>query len=172
LLWCKNWVLKMPSCLGFCCFCSYSCLLPSDYFKCSLPSIYLIGACPSYNPSWVRTPQSPAFSLILSSFQDPVILRFWVCQSSWESSCLWNSEILVWPSSWDPKILGILEHLEVVPSLGIMGSSSEFLTKVDQHRLEGTQATGWVGFLCPCSCWSQALSVVLEQMLCSTHQWS
>jgi hypothetical protein len=26
---------------------------------------------------------------------DPVILRFCVCQSSWEKSCLWDPEILV-----------------------------------------------------------------------------
>ena len=40
--------------------------------------------------------------------------------------------------SWDPKILGVLEHLEVVPPLGTMGLSAEFKTKVDQHQLEGT----------------------------------
>jgi hypothetical protein len=57
-------VLMMPSNLGFCCFCSYACFLPSDYLKCLLPTIYLIGACPSYNPSWFRTLQSPAFSVI------------------------------------------------------------------------------------------------------------
>ena len=34
-----------------------------------------------------------------------MILRPWVCQCSWESSCLWDPEILVWPSSWDPGIL-------------------------------------------------------------------
>ena len=34
--------------------------------------------------------------------------------------------------SWDPKILGMLEHLEVVPPLGTEGLSAEFLTKVDQ----------------------------------------
>jgi hypothetical protein len=31
LLWWKNWVLMMPSNLGFCCVCSYTYLLPSDY---------------------------------------------------------------------------------------------------------------------------------------------
>jgi hypothetical protein len=35
-------------------------------------------------------------------FWDPGILKSWVCQSSWESSCLWDPEILVCPSSWDP----------------------------------------------------------------------
>ena len=38
-------------------------------------------------------------------FYNSVILRSWVCQSSWKSSCLWDPEILVWPSSWDPGIL-------------------------------------------------------------------
>ena len=34
--------------------------------------------------------------------------------------------------SWNPKILGMLECLEVVPPLGTMGLSTEFETKVDQ----------------------------------------
>lgn len=40
--------------------------------------------------------------------------------------------------TWDPKIRGVLELLEVVPPLGTMGLSAEFETKVDQHQLEGT----------------------------------
>ena len=99
-LWWENWFLITPRNLGFCCICSYTCLSPSDYLKCSLPSLYLIRACPSCNPSWVRTPQSLSLW-----FWDPGILRFWVCQSSWESSCLWDPEILVWPNSWDPEML-------------------------------------------------------------------
>jgi hypothetical protein len=55
--------------------------------------------CPGY--IWLE----PAFSVILW-FWNPVILRSWVCQNSWESSCLWDPEILVWPSFWDPGILG------------------------------------------------------------------
>jgi hypothetical protein len=101
----ESLALMMPSNLGFCCFCSYACLLPSDYLKCSIPSVYLIGACPSCNPDWFRIPQSPDFSVILW-VQDPVNLRFWVCQSCWQSSFLQNPEILVWPRSWD---VGILE---------------------------------------------------------------
>ena len=34
--------------------------------------------------------------------------------------------------SWDPKILDVLERLEVVPPLGTMRLSAEFETKVDQ----------------------------------------
>ena len=66
LLWWDSLVLMMPSSLGFCCFCSYTCLLLSDYLKCLQPSICLIGACPSCNPSWFRTPQS--FILCLGAF--------------------------------------------------------------------------------------------------------
>ena len=35
--------------------------------------------------------------------------------------------------SWDSKILGVLEYLEVVPPLVTMGLSAEFETKVDQR---------------------------------------
>lgn len=142
---------------GFCCFCSCACLRTSDYLKCSLPSIYLIGACLSCNPDLVRTPQNPAFFVILW-FWDPVMLRFWVCQSSWQSSFLWDPEILVWPSSWDPEILRswMCESAWKWYLLwGVVGLSTEFETKVDQCQLEGIQASGWAGFLCPCSCWPQ-----------------
>jgi hypothetical protein len=54
---------------------------------------------------------------------------------------------MVWPSSWDPGILSMLESLEVVPPLGTVGLSTEFKTKVDQCWLEGTRVAGWVGFL-------------------------
>jgi hypothetical protein len=104
LLWWESLVLMMPSNLGFCCFCSFACLLPSDNLKYLLTSIYLIGACLSYNPSWFGAPQSPAFSVILWS-RAPVNLRFWVCQFFWQSSFLWDPEILVWPSSCYPGIL-------------------------------------------------------------------
>ena len=36
-------------------------------------------------------------------------------------------------ASWDPKILVVLECLEVVPPLETMGLSAEFETKVDQR---------------------------------------
>jgi hypothetical protein len=50
--------------VGFYCFCSCTCFLPSDYLTCSLSLLYLIGVCPC-NPSSIRTPQSPAFSVAL-----------------------------------------------------------------------------------------------------------
>jgi hypothetical protein len=119
----------MPSYLSFCCFCSFACLLPSDYLKCFLPSIYLIGACLSYNPGWFRTPQSPTFCVMLW-FWAPVNLRFLVCHSSWQSSFFWDPEILVWPSSWypgilvswNPKILVMLQCLELVSPSGDCGA--------------------------------------------------
>ena len=40
--------------------------------------------------------------------------------------------------SWDSKILGMLERLEVVPPLGTVGLSTELEIRVDQSRLEGT----------------------------------
>ena len=39
--------------------------------------------------------------------------------------------------SWDPKTLGMLEGLELVPPLGTVGLSAEFKTKIDQHPPEG-----------------------------------
>ena len=38
-------------------------------------------------------------------------------------------------ASWDPKILIVLQHLEVVPPLGTVGLSSESETKVDRPLL-------------------------------------
>ena len=49
--------------------------------------------------------------------------------------------------SWDPNILGMLECLGVGPSLGAVGLATDFEPKVDLCRPEGTQATGWAGFL-------------------------
>jgi hypothetical protein len=143
----------IPSSLGFRCFASYVCLLPCDYLKCLLPSIYLIGICPSYNPYWFRTPQSPAFSMILW-FQATVNLRFWVCQSSLQSNFLWDPEILVWTcscvlESWNPKILDSLRCLEVMSPVGTVELSGVFKTKVHQHRSEGTWASGQAELLAP-----------------------
>ena len=42
----------------------------------------------------------------------------------------WYPGILV---SWNPKILGMLQRLEVVSPLGTMGLSGVFETKVYQH---------------------------------------
>jgi hypothetical protein len=127
LLWWESLFLMKPSHLGFC---SYVCLLPSYYLTCLLPSVYLIGACPSCNTAWFRTPQSPAFSVILW-FPDPVNLRFWVCQSSWQSSFLWDPELL---RCWDPGILRswVCYSAWKWSPVVIEGLSAMFKTKVDQ----------------------------------------
>jgi hypothetical protein len=59
-----------------------------------------------------------------------------------------------------------------VASFGNCGLFTAFETKVDQFPLEGTQATGQAVFFCPCSSWPQEPRVLLEQIGCSTHQWS
>ena len=89
---------------------------------------------------------------VLDSLASSETLRFWCDQAP---------GIL---ESWDPKILGVLEHLEVVSPLGTVGLSAMFKTKV------GTFTAGQVRLLCPCSCWPQTLPVVLGQMLHSSHQ--
>jgi hypothetical protein len=82
----------------------------------------------SYNPSWFRTSQSPAFSVILWLW-DPVNLRFWVCQSSWQSNSsetlkYWCDPTLVILGSCFPKILGMLHCLEVMSPLRTVELSS------------------------------------------------
>ena len=41
---------------------------------------------------------------------------------------------------------------------------------VELEPPEGTPASVWARFLCPCSCWHKTLQDFLEQMLHSTHQ--
>ena len=176
LLWWKSWVLMMTSNLGFCCFYSYACLLPFDYFKCSLPSII-----------WLE----PVFPLIpVESELLRVQLSLWSCDSGilwcWDSGCVrvlgsqassetlrsWCDQAPVILGSWNPKILGMLQRLEVMSPLWTVGLSVVFKTKVYQHRSEGTQAASQAELLCPCSCCHRPITIGLEQMLCSTHQWS
>jgi hypothetical protein len=84
--------------LGFCCFCFYTFLLPSEYLKYSLYSIHLIGVCPSCNPRWVRMPPSLVFSVILGSCEPEIL-------GMSEFLAIKLPLILVWPISWDPGIL-------------------------------------------------------------------
>jgi hypothetical protein len=95
---------------------------------------------------------------VLDSLASSETLRFWSDQAP---------GIL---ESWNPNMLGVLEHLEVVSPLGTVGLSAMFKTKVAQRRPEGTFTAGQVRLLCPCSCWPQTLPVVLGQMLHSSHQ--
>ena len=140
------------------------------------PQYIWLEPSPSYNTSWVKSSQSPAFSVILW-FKDPVMLRFWVWQSSWQSSFLWDPDILMWPTpvileSCNPMILGLLQCLELVSPLRTMGLSGVFKSMVYQHRLERTQAAHQAGLLCPCSCCHRPFTIGLEQMSCYNHQWS
>ena len=82
-------------------------------------------------------------------------------------SSLWRPTLLS-----DPKILGVLGHLQCGESSGDLGTSAEFEPKMERgwRQVEGTPSAGWEGFLCPHSCWPKPLWVVLEQMLRSTHQ--
>ena len=84
--------------------------------------------------------------------------------------------MIVWnrccvPLTSDPKILSLLGLLGERESSGIVGLATKLAPKVAQSwfGLEGAH-TGEAGFLCPCSCWPQALMAVLGQMLHSTHQ--
>jgi hypothetical protein len=150
--------------------------LPSYYLKCLLPSIYLFGACPFYNPSWFRTPLSPDFSVILW-FRAPVNLRFWVCQNlgsqaSSETLRSWCDQAPVLLGSWNPNILGVLQNLEVVSPLRTRGLSGVFETQVYHYWSGGTRAACQAGILCPCSCYHRPVTIGLELMLCSTQPWS
>ena len=75
-------------------------------------SILILASCHLIICIWLET--VPPVILVVSEilkvllslwFWDSGILRSWVCLNSWESSSLWDPEILVWPSSWDPVIL-------------------------------------------------------------------
>jgi hypothetical protein len=127
----------------------FLCLPPAIWISLVLPALAVY---PSYNPGCVRTPHSP------------VVL--WFCDSevlwSWDSGCVrvprsqaasrtlrsWRDQAPRILGSWDPGILVVLEWLGFEPPLGAMGLGVEFTPKVNWSRLEGTQATGQVEFLC------------------------
>ena len=111
---------------------------------------------------------SPTAVSVILWFWDPVTLRFWVCQSSWESSCLWDPEILMWSSSCDPVILwscdfvflGVLEHPGVEFCLGVVRLS---LRVRDQGKLVQTWRNP--------SYWSGGVPVSLHPTGPSYSQW-
>ena len=88
-------------------------------FYSEVVSVSVIVACPSFDPGCFRTPQNSAVAGILG-FWDPLIFWSWVCQSSWESSCLWDPEILVWPSSWDSVVSELL-GVKLLLGIAVMG---------------------------------------------------
>jgi hypothetical protein len=135
----------------------------------TLASCHLIiwsACCPQY--IWLV----PVLAVILVQselLRDQISL--WSCDSGilwmWDSGCVrvlgsqassetlrsLCGQALGILGSWNPKILAVIECLEVVPPLGTMGLSAVFETKLDQCRPEEIWATGQPGFLCPCSCW-------------------
>ena len=146
----------MPSNLGFCCFCSYACLLTSDYLKCLLPSIYLIGACLPIIPvdSGLLRVQLSLWSFdcgILWTW-DSGCVRVFGSQASSETLKYWCDPAPLILGSCCPKILSVLQCLEVVSPLRTMELSGLFETKVHQNRSKVTWASGQKGLWCPCSC--------------------
>jgi hypothetical protein len=162
LLWLEYWVLMMPSNLGFCCFCSYSCLPPS---------IISSATCPCY--IWLD-PVLPAILVLSELLRVPLSLCPLI-PGSCDPEILGVSEFLgvrLPLGSWEPGVTKLLWSCDYgcvsVPGIWASswcwGQAAEFVYKVNWCGPEGTQATGWAG--------SQLLLVVLEQMLCSTHPWS
>jgi hypothetical protein len=95
------------------------------------------------------------------------------CSASWlrmkaQKDLVQEALLLLIPTC-SPAYTGLSDH----KILGMLGPA-EFLPRMvwGWCWLEWTLATGWVGFLCPYSCWHKTLWGFLEQMLCSTHQWS
>jgi hypothetical protein len=106
----------MLSRLGFCCLYSWDCLSSA-----TCPCCLWLELVPPVILVFVRT-RSPAVSdSVILWFWDPVILRSWVRQSSWESSCLW-------------VFAGVCEETEPWVGSG------------HRYNLEGTCASGWAGF--------------------------
>ena len=105
---------------------------------------------------------------------------------TWDSGCLrvLGSQATLRPRntgvtqlllSWCPvcpKILGVLEYLEVISPLSIIKLSGLLETNVNQNWSKETQASGQKGLWCHCSCCHKPVTIGLELMLCSTHQWS
>ena len=111
---------------------------------------------------WYFVWRDPVLAVILALSE---FLRVQMSLWSWDpeyviapGNCLWDQDILVWPSSWDsvilwscdPAILGMLEHLGVeLPLCGVI-LSAMFAVKVSSEywpRPEGTCATGQEEFL-------------------------
>jgi hypothetical protein len=74
--------------------------------------------------------------------------------------------------SWNPKIMSVLQHLEVVSPLRTTGCLLCPKLRYNSTHQKGTHTIGQAGLLCPCFCSHRPLTIVLEQMLHSTYQWS
>ena len=76
------------------------------------------------------------------------------------------------PLSSDHKVLGVLRVLrggESSSALNALGRRGRWWGWPLPERIP---ASGWVGFLCHCSCWHKTLRDSLELMLHSTHPCS
>jgi hypothetical protein len=99
---------------------------------------------------------------VLLWYWDPVILRPWICQSSSESRFIWDPEILVWPSFWDPVIselsgVWVLQEWEGSQSPGFaLGTSASWMEPV---------LLALLGFVFPWFLWWSRLVWVLGKML-------
>jgi hypothetical protein len=124
----------MPNNLGFCCFCSYACILPSDYLKFLLLSIYLIGAC----PSCLIQGSSESYFLcdpVIPGSCEPEILDVSVFLAVKHSMRPWHPCVTNLLVSWNPKILGMLQCLAVLSPLGTMGPSAYKMYGIKRHRI-------------------------------------
>ena len=92
-------------------------------------------------------------------------------QASFETLRSWCDQAVIL-GSWNPKVLGMLQYLKMVYLLRTGGLFGVFETKVYQHQSEGTQAAGQAGPPYSCFCYHRPVTIDLEQMFCSTHQWS
>jgi hypothetical protein len=139
--WCQVTVVSLASVLMFA----------------SCHQIFSSAPCPRY--IWLEPVTSiiPVESEILR-----VQLSLWSCDSgilgSWDSGCVrvlgsqassetlrsWWDQAPGILGSWDPKILGILECLEMVPPLGFMGLSC-WVQNHFRPALTGTNPSHWLG---------------------------
>ena len=77
------------------------------------------------------------------------MLRSWRCQSSWQSNFLWDSEILVWPNSWDPGILRSWDPWCVrTPGSSISSGDRGALIWVRNHQKEPDPLIMWGSCVC------------------------
>jgi hypothetical protein len=110
-LWWKNWVLMMSSNLGFCCLCSYTCLLPSGYLYCHLPLLSLTRACSSCDPGCDKLLRIQLDS-VTPWFSDPGLVRAPGSQAASGTLKSWYDQA---PRFYDP------EHVSAPMILGMLG---------------------------------------------------
>ena len=145
MLWCIQDIVLVGQ---LCWWCKVTVLSVAYVFM--LASHHLVistATCPHY--IWL----DPVLPLILVvSELLRVQLLLWSCDSGISVpeilgmlNCLWDPEVLVWPSSWDLGILAMFDGMGLELSLGVVGLAVEFLPKFCSGNLlrpERTLATG------------------------------